>query len=114
MKTTLASDATLADVRHTLLDAERHIAVVLGTMSPCRKEHGNAHVRIGITGEGKVPYHKVTYLDAAGGEHLFASFDGRNENEDYKVHEDTWSTKSMTFEEVQALLGDIRGYKVKK
>lgn len=106
----ITSDATLADVRHSLLNPERHVATVLGTMSPCRKEWGNAHVRIGITGEGKVPYHKIVYVDEGGVEKLYAAFDGKNKNEDYITHEKTWSTKSMSFEEVQALLGDIRGF----
>lgn len=109
-KEPISPDATLADVRHTLLEPERHVATVLGTMSPCRKEHGNAHVRIGITGEGKVPYHKVAYLDESGNEQLYAAFDGKNKNEEYIVHEKTWSTKSMSFAEVQSLLGDIRGF----
>lgn len=107
----IAPDATLEEVEPTLLNAEKHVAAVLGTMLPCRREHGNAHVRIGITGEGKVPYHKVVYLDEAGDEQLFASFDGRNKSENYRVHENTWSSRSMSFVEVQAQLGRIRGFK---
>lgn len=107
----IPSDSTLEDVRGTLIDAERHVATVLGTMSPCKKQHGNAHVRIGVTGEGKVPYHKVVFFDGEGKEQLYAAFDGRNKNELYTVHEKTWSTRSMSFAEVQFLLGDIRGFK---
>lgn len=111
MKNILALDATLADVRGSLSNAESHVATVLGTMSPCRKEHGNAHVRIGITGEGKEPYHKVVYFDGSGNECLYGAFIGKNAITDYSIHEKTWSEKSMTFSEVQNLIGEIRGYK---
>lgn len=107
----IASDATLADIRDRLTKPEDHVATVLLTMQPCRKAHGNAYVRIGITGTGKVPYHKVVFLDADGAEQLFGSFDGRNMDAGNKVHEDTWSTRTMSFAEVQALLGEIRGIK---
>jgi hypothetical protein len=106
----IASDSTLADLNCTLTDPERHVANVLHTMAECRREHGNAHVRIGITGEGKAPFHKVLYRAPDGQEHLFGSYFGRNKDEKYQVHEHTWSTNSMSFEEVQHLLGEIRGY----
>ena len=107
----IASDATLADIRDRLAKPEDHVATVLLTMQPCRKAHGNAYVRIGITGTGKAPYHKVVYLDTDGAEQLFGSLYGRNMDADYQVHENTWSTKMMSFAEVQTLLGEIRGIK---
>jgi hypothetical protein len=107
----LSKDATLEDVLPTLLKPENHVRVVLKTMQACRRDHGNAHVRIGITGEGKVPYHKVTYFDAPNSEQLFGAYDGQHEARNVTIHESTWSCKSSSFEEVQALLGRIRGYK---
>lgn len=109
----IAADATLEDVLPTLLKPEDHVATVLATMQPCRRQHGNAHVRIGITGTGKVPYHKVVYIDDDGTEQLFGSFDGHNPDAGHKVHDSTWSSRSMSFVEVQALIGRIRGYKPK-
>ena len=73
----IPTDAMLATVRDTLPDPEKFARTVLGTMRPCLKEHGNAHVRIGITGEGKAPYHKVIYFDSQGAEQLYGSFAGR-------------------------------------
>jgi hypothetical protein len=110
----LAPDATLEDVRSTLTKPEDHVAMVLSTMQPCRRKHGNAQVRIGVTGTGKVPYHKVVYLDDDGAEQLFASFDGHNPDHKNKVHEHTWSTRAMSFAEVQGLLGRIRGSALKR
>ena len=103
-------NATIETIRHLLDDPEKFVRVVLGNMVPCRKEHGNAFVRIGITGEGKVPYHKIVWDDEAGAEQLYGSFDGKVMDEKYKVHVSTWSTARMSYEEVQALLGSIRGY----
>ena len=104
-------DSTLVDIEATLLDAEKLVATVLLTMGPCRKEHGNASVRIGITGEGKAPFHKVSYVDEAGKETLYGSFFGKKKDEVYEVHERTWSTVAMTYDEVRSQLGRIRGFK---
>ena len=111
---TIAADSTLEDVQATLLDPEKHVANVLWTMGACRREHGNAYVRIGITGEGKAPYHKVVYLDAEGREQLFGSYFGRKKDDTYQVHEATWSTRSSSYDEVSQLLGRIRGFRQKK
>lgn len=109
----IAQDSTLEDVEPTLLDAEKLVSNVLWTMGACRKENGNALVRIGITGEGKAPYHKVTFLSDDGVEQLYGSYFGRKKDEAYQVHARTWSTRAMTYEEVQLQLGRIRGF-VKK
>jgi hypothetical protein len=113
-RNTIAADSTLEDVQATLLDPEKHVRNVLLTMGDCRKEHGNAHVRIGVTGEGKTPYHKVIYFDAEGREHLFGSYDGLKKDENYQVHEATWSTRSSSYDDVRQLLGRIRGFLPKK
>jgi hypothetical protein len=110
----IAPDATLEDVLPTLVKPEDHVATVLATMQPCRKQHGNAHVRIGITGTGKVPYHKVVYTDQDGVEQHYGSFNGLHPDVGLKVHESTWSSRSMSFSEVQSLIGEIRGYRPAK
>lgn len=109
----IAADSTLDDVEGSLLDAEKHVANILFTMGECRKVYDNAYVPIGITGEGKAPYHKVVYRDADGAEHLFGSYLGRNRDETYQVHQSTWSTRASSYEEVRNLLGRIRGFQPK-
>ncbi|WP_151972677.1 hypothetical protein [Erythrobacter sp. EC-HK427] len=103
-------DATIGSIADKLDNAEKFARAVLGTMHPCLKEHGNAHVRIGITGEGKAPYHKVVYDDVDGCEQLYGSFAGKVMDEKYLVHEDTWSAKRMSYGDVQALIGALTGY----
>jgi hypothetical protein len=110
----LKKDAIIADVLPTLVNPEVYVCAVLGNLSRCRKTHGNAYVKIGITGQGKFPSHKVLYTDAAGKEATYGAFDHNRPFTDVNIQERTWSTVSMTFVEVQQLLGEIRGYKPRK
>jgi hypothetical protein len=110
----LKKDATIASVLPTLAKPEEYICAVLGNLSRCRKIQGNAHVRIGITGKGMFPSHKVLYTDATGNELMYGAFDQDRPFTEVKIHENTWSTASMTFGEVQSLLGEIRAYKPSK
>lgn len=64
-------------------------------------------MRIGRTGEGKLPYHQVFYFDEDGVEQIYGSYDGKNlfqESED----KSGWSTASTSRDEVMVLLGEIR------
>ena len=106
----IPSDATIESIQHLLDNPEKFTRTVLGTMRPCLKQHGNAYVRIGITGEGKAPYHKVVFTDASGAEQLYGSFAGKVMDETYKVHERTWSAARMSYAEAEGLLGSITGY----
>jgi hypothetical protein len=103
----LPADATLRTALPTLQNPEGHVRQILENMSRCRKEHGNAHVRIGVTGKGKVPYHQVFYTDDSGAEHIHGSYDGKSP---FKASEDRsgWSSASMTRDEAMALIGEIR------
>ena len=107
----LAQDATLEDVAGTLLDPQKHVLNILHTMDECRREGHEPLVRIGVTGEGKAPYHKLTFIDENGQEQLYGSYYGRNRDEKYQMHQSTWSEKTMTRDEVAELLGRLRGYK---
>lgn len=109
MATKLAPDATIADVLPTLQKPEQYVRVVLANMSACKRIHGNGLVRIGVTGLGQVPYHKISYV-ADGEEVLFDAFDGKHRFDGVEVGTSRWSTATMTFEAVQSLLGDIRGF----
>ena len=111
---TLRPDATITDVLDTLHDREGYVRTVLGHMAACRSRHGNAIVRIGITGKGREPSHKVMYIGADGNELLFDAFGGTVSFGDSRVHEDTWSTSATTFEEVKLLIGKLRGFNARK
>jgi hypothetical protein len=45
-------------------------------MWSCKKQFGNASVRIGITGEGKAPHYKIEYQRDSGGIATFGIYRG--------------------------------------
>jgi hypothetical protein len=108
----LKPDVTIRDVVSTLADKEEYTRVVLEHLMACQSKHGkgNAHVRIGITGTGQFPSHKVIYDDPEGVETLFDAYAERTRfTENIQVH--TWSTERMSVDEVRSLLGERRGFK---
>jgi hypothetical protein len=55
----------------------------------------------------------VSYLDPAGEEAIFGAYAGKTPaKDDELVREDAWSSASMSFLEVQSLLGELRNFKV--
>ena len=107
----LAKDATIKTVVPTLLKPEEYVRVVIGHMSACRLKHKNAFVRIGITGQGKIPSHKVVYDDLTACEILYKAYGEETEFTDTEIHISTWSSARMAYDEVSRLLGEMRGYK---
>ncbi|RDC60877.1 hypothetical protein HME9302_02093 [Alteripontixanthobacter maritimus] len=104
----IPDDAIIADVLPTLNDREEYVRVVLGNLHECQKEHDTCSVRIGITGEGKAPYYRIDYTDTDGSMGLYDSYAGKIAGKGMDTHEDTWSSRSMSKDEVAELLGQIR------
>jgi hypothetical protein len=88
--------------------------VVIGHISECRTQHQNAFVRIGVTGQGKVPSYKIVYDDPAGHEVFFKAWGEETLFTDVKIHENTWSAARISWDEARDLLGEIRGFKAAK
>jgi hypothetical protein len=101
----------------TLSNPENYVAGVLSRLHECKSKHGNASVRIGTTGQGLIPYYRIVFTNIDGhSESIFGAYYGDNHNA-FKTSEspnNTWSSTAMTFDEVQQLLGKIRGWKRKK
>ena len=76
----------------------------------CFKQHGDAYVRIGITGLGTHPSHKIVYTGTNGSEALFKAYAERTPFTE-NLHTHTWSSARMSIEEVKTFLGEIRGFK---
>lgn len=111
MKLTLPKDFTLDELTTPRGDSERFARNVLGVMSKARKEHGPVSVRFGITGTGQAPNYRIEDAD---GLPLFA-IDGANhqtwpDGERFEGR-DTWSTASMSYEDVQSAIGMFAGPK---
>jgi hypothetical protein len=80
-------------------------------MRQCNAVHGNASIRIGITGTGQKPYYRVTYLSPTGNEQIFGSFyDNHDPLENGFVETDNWSTEPMAFDEVLNFYADAIGH----
>lgn len=130
----LADDVTLRDLvrAHTLNQPVRYVRGLLENMVACRQRFGTATVQLGITGEGRSPHYRVSpvpdpeedfetsldyTVDAWNTGHdpqqRYAAFHGMSHdplaiapNELKGGH---WSSGRSDFEEVQALLGELRG-----
>ena len=108
----IAPDDTIATVLDTLTDKEEYVRTVLANMSECRRQFGSCgRVYIGVTGGGKAPHHKITYINERGNWQTFGAFNGKKPFKDVVIHDNTWSSAHMSIEDVQAVLGELRGFK---
>lgn len=121
---TLRGDETLREVSERLSNAEDYVRGVLGNMAKYRRKSLIPTVRIGTTGQGLVPHYRIqpkandddlsTAMESFG-EYLthVEAFNGRNHKTmDWtalQIRGEHWSRGMMTFEEVQLLLGELRG-----
>jgi hypothetical protein len=110
----LQPDATITDALPGIIGKEEYVRQIVGNLIECKRAHGNANVRIGITGDGTAPYNRISYFNDAEKEIAFGAFVGASPfKNSMRVSDDSWSTASMTFAEVQALLGELRQFKVR-
>jgi hypothetical protein len=108
----IPSDATIDDVMPTLNDPLGYVRGVLGRLHQCKQAHGDALVRIGTTGRGLIPYYRVVYGDGEGTEQIYGAYYGDNHAafDTFKAPNNTWSTGAMTYDQVQLLIGKLRGF----
>jgi hypothetical protein len=105
MPAKIPSNSTLLSVWPHLADPRVYVAGARHKMMTCLQKHGNAHVRIGVTGTGQKPCYRIFHKTEAGTEVVYGSFWDNHEpleNEDAVTN--NWSTASMDFSEVDAFL----------
>ena len=122
-------DARIIDVVHSLDDPIEYVRGVVGSFFLYGFDKQKAVVRVGISGKGIIPnycieqygarrFTTLTTLQAADTEVSVATdiklrhcFHGRNHKEilDDSFKGEKWSLASMSFTEVQTLLGHLRG-----
>lgn len=103
--TKIANDSTIASVWSHLADPRVYVAGARQKMMTCPKQHGNAHVRIGITGSGQKPCYRVFYMTPSGTEVVYGSYwDNHDALEIGDAVTSNWSTASMDFVAVDSLL----------
>ncbi|MDB5395283.1 MAG: hypothetical protein JWM91_2789 [Rhodospirillales bacterium] len=113
MTNQLQPDATIADSLPAT-GKEEFVRQIVGNMAKCQRLHGATRVRIGVTGAGSAPYHRVSYFDDERGvETAYGAFVGGTPFKNLtKVHDtDSWSTSFSTLPEIQTLLGELRNFK---
>ena len=117
----MEATSRIDDVLHTLADPVEYIRGIVGSFVEYRFDKADSVIRIGISGLGIVPNYSIeTPCDPdpsrmnsrVSKRHVF---NGRNHREfldDCPIGE-SWSSESMTFTEVQTLLGRLRESKKK-
>lgn len=116
----LSPDATIADVLADLEDAEEYLRRVLGNMRFCQKRHGDARLRIGVTGKrspgkGLAPSYRIDYsVPATEGDAaepaIYNGLGGTSHSAftPINVRETNWSRGHATIQEVQKLYDGLR------
>jgi hypothetical protein len=109
----LSKSATIGDVWSSLTYPRQYVAAVRHKLLQCDREHGNAHVSIGITGSGQKPCYRIFWRHG-GNEVVWGSFwdQGTPLDIDDAVTAN-WSDASMSFIEVDSLLKEKIGWKAK-
>lgn len=112
-KNIINPNSTLDDVASRLLKAGEYVLGVFNHMYECRKKMGTSYVRIGVTGEGKVPHYRIEYdvVDQKYPIPIYDAFNGWNHEklvDEDVLRDGNWSTRRMDFDEVVAVLTKVR------
>jgi hypothetical protein len=107
----IPDDFTIETVWSGLTHQRPYVSGVLHKMRVCQKAHGNAHVRIGVTGTGQKPYYRVFSIDKEANENIFGSFyDNHDPLENAFVLTANWSSRAMAFKDVEDFFAGKIGF----
>lgn len=112
----LPADSTIADAVERLDKPVEYVRRVLEKLEHCRRVHGDAQVRIGVSSRPECPNYLIEYAltDRKTGEtavHADAAYSGSTHRELAPRHiEDarSWSPEEMNITAVAALIGRLR------
>lgn len=128
---TIENDSTIADVVTKLKKPQEYVRRVCEHMWDCKQQFGSATVRIGVMGRGRAPNYRIECpgkdedvpanfavynglgrkeireLGMVDLETLFAPAPAPPEPK-HLLQYDHWSTRSMSLDEIQVLLGKLR------
>lgn len=112
----MPKDATIESILSRLIKAVPYIEGVFQHMHECKRENQSARVRIGVLGEAKFPHYRVEYdiPDQPYPYPVYRAFHGRSHKflvDEDVLHDENWSSETMGYTEVQALLGQVRNFK---
>ncbi len=123
MSSQITSGSRISDIFHVLSDAVEYVRGVVSNFVSHGYDCETSAVRIGVTGAGVFPNYKieepsvpvtVTVLSRQF-EMIMTparTFSGRNHREmteldDHERHDENWSTDTMSFAELKALLSNL-------
>lgn len=125
----LSGDETIRDIIGSLAKPENYVRGVLSNMAEFRRRDIEPIVRIGTTGQGIYPHYCLEPADRHDADpndqlkaldqycETLTAFNGRNhkpmEWSFMEIRGEHWSNGFMSFDEVQSLLGELRGYRGK-
>jgi hypothetical protein len=106
----MVPDARIADVIDTLDDPVEYVRCVVGNFLAHNFDRQRATVRMGVSGKGIIPNYAIEQGGEAGIFELRRCFHGRNHKEILEdvFQGENWSSATMSFTEVQTLLGELR------
>jgi hypothetical protein len=122
---TIADDATIAGIAGSLNSPIKYVRNVLEQMWDCKRERGNASVRIGTMGEGRAPNYLIEYSrDSQQKLAVYGAYHGLGHKKmknfdtsglvrlepiaDRTLMRENWSSRAMTLDEDGVLLGKLR------
>jgi len=89
-------NSTVASVWPHLAHPRQYVAGVRQRMMTCEKAHGNAHVRIGVTGTGQKPCYRIFHLSGQNTEIVYGSYwDNHDPLDNGDAVTLSWSSASM-------------------
>lgn len=103
----LPPDSTIDSIWSHLTRQRDYVAGVLHKAKSCRDKHGNAFVKIGVTGTGQKPCYRVLFENADGSNEIFGSYwDMHQPLDNEHAKSENWSTVAMTYEEIYTLMNE--------
>jgi len=116
MSSQITSGSRISDIFHVLSDAVEYVRGVVSNFVSYGYDCETSAVRIGVTGAGVFPNYKIEEPSVPGQFEMIMTpartFSGRNHREmteldDHERHDENWSTNTMSFAELKALLSNL-------
>lgn len=108
----IPEDSTIETIWTRLTHPDAYVRGVLSKLRVCAREHGNASVRIGVTGSGQKPYYRIFYEKTGEAEPVIIGsyYDNHELLEFAFAQTGNWSKRSMTFQAVMDFFAEKTGW----
>jgi hypothetical protein len=115
----IPSDSRVSDIVHSLSDPVEYVRGIIGNFVGDQYDRVTDVVRIGVAGIGVAPHYKIespVTIDVLGTTRLMWGaqiYHGRNHKQmeaftNSDTRDEHWSTRTMTYDELATLIGELR------